>query len=116
MVRKTVVQKSHLTAGRKATNVRRSEEPPVCWTWPEKNRILFVDKTRDRQFAAYYVSAVYCPDRGQRKTRLTLLVPQPLRGYMQMKLDDYAESQGYEKCRKGVYDSVQQALKTGEQL
>lgn len=115
MARKTATQKTHLKSKHKVAKARRGDDPPLCWWWKEKDRVLFVDKTRDNRFAVYYVPDKYLSDRGQRKTRFTALTPQELRGYMQMKLDEFAKSQEHEKCPKRVYDSIQQALKIGEQ-
>lgn len=115
MPRKKVLRKSHLTSGRSAKRGRWGAKAPVCWRWPEKGLILFVDKTRDNKYAVYHVGEIYLIDRGQRKTRFTPLVPLELSGLMQMELDDFAKEQGYEKCRKSAYDSIQAALKTGEQ-
>lgn len=105
--------KSRPTSRRKSSPLKTS---PQCWLWnapgiPE--RILFVDETRNKNFAVYFVDDMWYTDRGQKKRRFAKLPSQGLRGAMQIALDEFAKERDLEPCGPQTWDSVQNSLKKG---
>jgi hypothetical protein len=109
--------KSHLKS-RLVPNVKvpLGGNPPVCWSKPSPNaspRILFVAETRDKKYAVYYVDEIWQTDTGQKKRPFLLLPVEELRGFMQIKLDEYAREEGLKRCPAKTWVSIQEALKIG---
>ncbi len=107
--------KSH-TKARLAKGRGKSSDPPVCWFWSSPRsaaRILFTDQTRNGKFAVYYIDDVHFKGEAQTKKRFAPLAECDLRGAMQIDLDEYAGKNGFRKCPKGTWASVQAALGKG---
>ena len=107
--------KAHAKA-RRVKGRKTIADPPVCWFWNSIRfpaRILFVDKTRNGKFAVYHVDDVHDKNEAQQKKRFAPLPECALRGALQIDLDEYAKRNGFLKCPKGTWGSVQAALGKG---